>query len=51
MATVISKVRQWSGSLIAADVLDDELVGIYLDALRRLGPAPSAGGWGEGEGS
>ncbi|MHB1598503.1 MAG: hypothetical protein ACYCXY_06360 [Acidimicrobiales bacterium] len=33
------------------ELLDGALVGMYLDALRRLGPAPSAGGWGEGEGS
>ncbi len=32
-------------------LIDDELVGIYLDALRRLCPAPSQSGWGGGEGS
>ena len=31
------------------ELIDDELVGIYLDALRRLGPAPSPSGWGVGE--
>ncbi|MDA8289819.1 MAG: hypothetical protein M0014_15480 [Actinomycetota bacterium] len=33
------------------ELIDDELVGIYLDALRRFGPAPSPSGWGDGEGS
>ena len=33
------------------ELIDDELVGIYLDALRRLGPAPSPSGWGDGKGS
>ncbi len=28
------------------ELIDDELVGIYLDALRRLGPAPSPSGRG-----
>jgi len=34
-------------------LIDDELVTIYLDALRRLGPALSPCGWrrGDGEGS
>ena len=31
------------------ELIDDKLVGIYLDALRRLGPVPSPGGWGNGE--
>ena len=31
------------------ELIDDELVGIYLDALRRLGLAPSPSGWGHGE--
>jgi len=30
-------------------LIDEELVTIYLDALRRLGPAPSPDGWGRGE--
>jgi len=31
------------------ELIDDELVGIYLDALYRLGPVPSPSGWGDGE--
>ncbi len=32
-------------------LIDDELVGIYLVTLRRFGPAPLPGGWGDREGS